>query len=581
VQAPDLDCFAQKNQETITMRKIPTLKHAALCLTPLWLAACGGGGGSSASTTLIDALDPQAASNTCATVASQAASKAGLSATNLVARYVAAGTRRPGTLTSGDYLPGHCVITGSINPRTGVDGKAYAIGFELSLPDSWNGRFLYLGGGGNDGTLRDTSLSSSISGGTPSPLGQGYAVVSTDAGHSGTSAAGFGSDPQAKIDHAYNAHDKTAVAAKALIAWRYGRKPDHSYFSGCSGGGRQGMMFSQRFPEYFDAITAGAPAMRVSSGATVAAMWNNIKFDAIAPLNGSGQRILSQAFSNSDLKLVATAVNTACDAADGASDGMVQNTQACQFNTAVLQCSGAKADSCLSSAQVGALQDVFAGPRTSSGQALYAGQPWDPGIAGPGWRAWTLGSSTTATPNSAYVSLMVDALVNEFFTPADPNFNPLGFNFDTDPVRMTAFSAVYDTYADDKLAAFKARGGKMLFIHGMSDPIFSALDTLDYYKRLAANNGGMDATQGFARTFLVPGMNHCSGGPATDTFDSVQAMVDWVEKGVAPDTIAAKALATNTDFPNRSRPLCPYPKFAKYKGTGSLEDTANFTCAAS
>ena len=130
-----------------------------------------------------------------------------------------------------------------------MDGKNYAIGFQLSLPDRWNGRFLFIGGGGNDGVLRDTSLSSSISGGTPSPLGQGFAVVSTDAGHTGTSAS-FGADPQARIDHAYNSYDKTAVASKSLISTRYGRKPDYSYFSGCSGGGRQGMMFSQRFPDY-------------------------------------------------------------------------------------------------------------------------------------------------------------------------------------------------------------------------------------------------------------------------------------------------------------------------------------------
>lgn len=229
----------------------------------------------------------------------------------------------------GHLWRGHCKVTGAISPRVGVDGKNYAIGFQLSLPDRWNGRFLFIGGGGNDGILRDTSLSSSISGGTPSPLGQGFAVVSTDAGHTGTSAS-FGADPQARIDHAYNSYDKTVVASKSLISTRYGRKPDYSYFSGCSGGGRQGMMFSQRFPDYFDGITAGAPAMRVSSGATVAAMWNTIQFNAIAPQDASGNRILSKAFSNSDLKLVANAVNATCDAADGVVDGLAQNVNACK-----------------------------------------------------------------------------------------------------------------------------------------------------------------------------------------------------------------------------------------------------------
>jgi pimeloyl-ACP methyl ester carboxylesterase len=500
-----------------------------------------------------------------------------LPATQLSARYVPAGTRRAGGTATGETLPGHCVLTGSVQPRTGVDSKPYATGFELSLPDQWNGRFLYLGGGGNDGVLRDTSLSSSISLGTTSPLAQGFAVVSTDAGHSGTSAT-FGLDPRARIDHAFDAHYKTAVSAKSLIAQRYGRTPEHSYFSGCSGGGRQGMMFSQRFPEMFDGITAGAPAMRVSSGATVAAMWNTLKLTAIAPKDDAGQPILSRAFTNGDLELVAKGVNAACDAADGVADGMVQNIRACGFDPAVLQCRAAKADSCLSAAQVGALHDMAAGPRDSAGRILYAGQPWDPGIAAPGWRQWTLGSSTTAKPDSRYVFLMVDALSNEFFTPPDPTFDYRTFNFDRDPARMAWFSAVYDTYEDTRLAAFRQRGGKLLFIHGMADPIFSVNEMLTYYEQLAANNGGIESTQRFARAFVVPGMNHCSGGPATDTFDSIQAMVDWVEKGSAPGRIMARAAPNNPWFPGRTRPLCPYPSYARYAGSGSIEEAANFVC---
>lgn len=549
--------------------KATVIKTLPVALLPVAIAACGGG-------TAVLVNQATAPATACA----ELPAKALLTNTTLSTSYVPPDTKRPGGATSGGYLPGHCVITGSINPRVGVDGKNYAIGFQLSLPDQWNGRFLFIGGGGNDGILRDTSLSSSISGGTPSPLGQGFAVVSTDAGHSGTTAS-FGADPQARIDHAYNSYDKTVIAAKSLISTRYGRQPDYSYFSGCSGGGRQGMMFSQRFPDYFDGITAGAPAMRVSSGATIAAMWNTIQFNAIAPQDSAGNRILSQAFSNADLKLVANAVNATCDAADGVVDGLAQNINACKaFDPKVLQCAGPKSESCLSSGQVNALKQVFAGPRNSAGKALYTGQPWDAGLAAPGWRSWTLGSSTTATPDARYITLMADALINEFFTPPDLGFNPLHFNFDSDPARMAAYSAIYDTYADDKLTAYKQRGGKLLFIHGMSDPIFSAFDTIDYYERLAANHGGMDAVQSFARTFLVPGMNHCSGGPATDNFDSIQTMVDWVEKGVTPQTIPAKALPSSTDFPNRTRPLCPYPLFAKYKGTGSVEDAANFACAA-
>lgn len=554
-------------EETTPMYKTSTLSSVATAIA--LLAGCGGSD-ADPDPAMLDAKASEAA---CADMAT----KAGLPATSLVTRYVAAGTRRPGTLTTGDFLPGHCVVTGTIGQRTGIDGRSYATKFELSLPDNWSGRFLYMGGGGNDGILRDTTLPTNITSGAPSPLGQGYAVVSTDAGHQMTSAV-FGADPQARTDHAYASHDKTAVASKALIAWRYGRQPHHSYFTGCSGGGRQGMMFSQRFPSYFDGIIAGAPAMKVSSGATVAAMWNHRQLTNAAPLGSDGKPVLAQALSNGDLNLLAGAINTACDAADGVADGMVHNTQACRFDPAVLQCSGDKTDTCLSSTQVAAVKAVFAGPKNSSGTALYATQPWDPGIRDAGWRAWTLGTSTTATPNSRYVALMLDALANEFFTPPDPTFDALSFNFDSDPARMLWFSAEYDTYRDDQLSAYKARGGKLMFIHGMADPIFSADDTVDYFKRLATNHGGISAVQGFARTFLVPGMAHCSGGPATDTFDTLQAMVDWVEKGTAPDSVAAKATSANAYFPNRTRPLCPYPKFAKYKGSGNVEDAASFSC---
>jgi hypothetical protein len=550
------------------MRNNTRWRLGAVSAIALLATACGGSDSEDRAN-----LEPAQAQALC----TELASAASLPATTVTPTYVPPGTKRPGNAATGDPLGGHCTVTGAMNPRTGQDGKPYYIGFQLSLPDQWNGRFLYVGGGGNDGTLRDTTASPQA--GIKSPLAQGYAVVSTDAGHQGTLAAGFGFDPQARTDHAYNAHDKTAQAAKALIAQRYGRGPDRSYFQGCSGGGRQGMMFSQRFPAYFDGIVATAPAMRVSSGATIAAMWNNIEFTKAAPLDGSGKPILAQAFSNADLNLVAGAVTAACDAADGAADGMVNNFRACTFNPAVLQCSGAKTDSCLSAPQVTALQRVFAGPRNSAGVSLYAGQPWDPGIAAGGWRAWTLGTSGTATPNSAYNALMSDALRHEFFTPPDPGFDILAFNFDTDPARMEAFSAVYDTHRDATLSAFKARGGKLLFVHGMADPIFSALDTQAYYERLATNNGGLAAVQSFSRAFFVPGMNHCGGGPATDAFDSLQAVVDWVEKGQAPEVIAAAAPATSAYFPNRTRPLCPYPKFAKYKGSGSLEDAANFTCS--
>jgi len=474
--------------------------------------------------------------------------------------------------------PAHCLVRGSAARRTGVDGKPYETRFELRLPTTWSGRFLYQGGGGNDGTVAP-AVGRNTGSFPDTGLQRGFSVVTTDAGHQGATAE-FGVDPVARVDHAYAAHERTYTIATAIQSRYYGRAPDHKYFVGCSGGGRQGMMFAQRYPTYFDGIAICAPAMSVSSGATIAAAWDTQTYWAAAPVDADGQRVLSRAFSDTDLSLVALRITRACDAADGAADNMVLRPDACRFDPTILLCAGAKNADCLTSGQVAALERAFAGPRTSSRRTLYVGQAWDPGIAAPGWRQWKLGSSPTSTPNAANTTLMAGALAYEFVTPPDPSLAILRFDFDRDPNRMQAFSEVYDTYRDATLAAFRARGGRLLIFHGTADPIFSALESIDYYQRLARNNGGPDAAARWVRLFLVPGMNHCAGGPATDSFDGLGAIVDWVEQGAAPARIDATARKESTYFPGRTRPLCPYPAYARYSGSGSLEDGANFTCAA-
>jgi feruloyl esterase len=478
----------------------------------------------------------------------------------------------PGALPA---LPAHCLVRGAIAPRTGVDGKHYETRFELRLPTTWSGRFFYQGGGGNDGTVRP-AIGQNTGSFSEGALARGFAVVSTDAGHQGPTPE-FGLDPEARIDHAYRSHERTVVAAKALIARYYGRGPDKSYFVGCSGGGRQGLMFAQRYPAFFDGIVACAPAMSVSSGATIAAAWDTATFLGVAPKDDMGRPILSRAFSPADLELVSKAVLAACDGADGVVDGMVQRVGGCRFDPAVLRCAAEKTASCLTAAQVSALSRAFGGPKTSSGQQLYAGQPWDPGISAPGWRGWKLGTSETATPNAANTTLMAGALAHEFFTPPDPSFRIERFDFDRDPARMRAFSEVYDTFRDATLAAFKARGGKLLMFHGAADGIFSASESTEYYQRLAANNGGLAATRAWARHFLIPGMNHCAGGPATDSYDGLTAIVDWVEKSAAPDRMLASASANSRFFPNRTRPLCPFPSYARFTG-GDIESASSFAC---
>ncbi len=525
-----------------------TLAGAAL------LAACGGGGD-----------DAQASTLDCGAIAQAVAP-----GTTASSEHIAAGTQRPPGVTTGDMLVEHCRVTGSMNPRTGSDGKPYAIGFELRLPSDWNGRFLFQGGGGNDGVVRPAVGPQA----TPTyALNRGFAVVTTDAGHQGTTAA-FGADLQARVDHAYNSYDKVAVTAKSLIQTYYRKPADRSYFVGCSGGGRQGMMFSQRFPEYFDGILAMAPAMRVAKGATIAAAWDTITMNAIAPPGADGKPVLSAALSNGDLQVLRNGILTACDTHDGAADGLVSNPAACSFDPAVLQCSGAKGDDCLSAAQVNALKTSFAGPRNAAGQALYYSWPWDAGVGHPAndWRNWRLGTSPTSAPNSRHVLLMNDALANEFFTPPDPGFSIFNFNFETDPARMDSYASIYNTGDDVQLTRYKAHGGKLLFAHGMADAIFSPHEMIDYMQRLQSVHG---ATQDLARLFLIPGMGHCQGGAATDVWDGLGALVDWVEKGSAPQQILARGSSV---FPGRTRPLCAWPAYAHYKGSGSLEDAASFEC---
>lgn len=489
----------------------------------------------------------------------------------LQTEWIDADKARPPGVTTGPLLAAHCRVSGRMNERTGADGKPYYIGFEIRLPQGWNGRFLYQGGGGNDGVVRPAVGPQAAPG---YALNRGFAVATTDAGHQGPSAD-FGFDPIARTDNAYNAHDKVAVTAKSILQTYYAKGPDKSYFIGCSGGGRQGMMFTQRFPSYFDGVIAMAPAMRVSKGATVAAAWDTQVLNAIAPAGADGKPVLSQALSNADLALLSQGVLAACDANDGIQDGLVSNPASCKFDPVALQCTAGKEATCLSAPQVTALKKVLTGAKDSSGKDLYFSWPIDPGIGHPqnDWRAWKLGTSTTAVPNSRHVFLMQDALQGYFVTPPDRSLTNLAFNFDKDPARMDAHSWIFNTADDVQLAGFKARNGKLLIAHGMADPIFSPHESIDYYQRLSAAHGA--GKQDVARLFLIPGMGHCQGGAATDTWDGLQALVDWVESGKTPERILAKGSAV---YPQRSRPLCAYPSYAHYNGSGDPEDASNFSC---
>jgi feruloyl esterase len=258
-------------------------------------------------------------------------------------------------------------VTGQSLPRVGEDGKNYYIGFQVRLPLDWNGRFLFQGGGGNDGAVQTATGSVT---GFSSALARGFAVASTDGGHQGGGAT-FRLDTQARIDHAYAAYTRVTDMSKALIAAAYGRPVDRSYFMGCSGGGRQAMVFPQRFPSYFDGIVAGAPAMRAAREASVAAVWSVKSYLTAAPTDAAGNPILSRAMSNADMTLLAGAIAQQCDGLDGAQDGMVSaNPAQCHFDPLVLQCAGAKTPDCLTADQVASVRSDFTGPHNSAGEAL-------------------------------------------------------------------------------------------------------------------------------------------------------------------------------------------------------------------
>ncbi len=477
---------------------------------------------------------------------------------------VAAGAQRAGELP----LPAHCVLSAEIGARTGFAGVRYATRLELRLPQAWNGRFQFMGGGGTDGNVRPAHGFSNN--GSPPALAAGYAVVSSDFGHQATDPrdASFGLDPQARTDWGYQSQVQVTHTAKALITAYYGRAPQYSYYAGCSGGGRQAMMAALRLANEFDGIVAGAPILE-QHVAQIGSMQILQEFTRIAPAGADGRPVLSRAFSDADLGLIQRDVLAQCDALDGLSDGSIDNPAACRYSPARLQCRASGDANCLSAGQVTALTRVLEGPRDARGRALYEPYPIDAGVIQ--WRGAMLGNSTTAAPNAARATNTSVKLV--FMTPPAPEFDYLQFNFDTDPARLAESASFTATNSTD-YRAFKARGGKALIYMGQGDGLLNANGVRRWYEGLAQANGGFAMTADFARYFPVPGMGHCGGGPALDRFDPFGALVQWVEAGKAPAALHASGNA----FPGRSRPICAYPQVARYKGVGDTQSAESFRC---
>jgi feruloyl esterase len=448
-------------------------------------------------------------------------------------------------------LPAHCRVDGVLDERTGRNGKPYAIGFSVAMPVDWNGRFFFQGGGGLNGAV-NPPVGAQYAGDT-SALAGGFAVVSTDSGHKGSGFdASFFEDQEASLNFLYQAVAKVTPVAKEVVSRYYGKAAHHSYFVGCSTGGREAMMMSQRFPGHFDGIVAGAPATRTGYS-NLALRWMTTALNQVAPRDAEGRPQTRLALTDGDRKLVTDGLLAACDADDGMKDGLVSAPRNCAFDPQVLACQGAKSDSCLSVEQVAAVKKAMAGPKATDGRQVYPGFFYDTGI-----------TSTRGLPG---------VLVG----PVIPEGPATGTAMDVDAEAARAHDArsmVGDTHAWTNLSSFRARGGKLVFFHGVSDPWFSAKETVGYYERLASDNAEVPLSD-WSRLFLVPGMGHCAGGERTlDRFNMVDAIVNWVENGRAPDRV----IASGASMPGESRPLCPYPAHPHYNGSGRASDAASYSC---
>jgi feruloyl esterase len=448
-------------------------------------------------------------------------------------------------------LPAHCRLEGTIDPHKGADGKAYAIGFALALPDDWNGRFLLQGGGGLNGSVG--APTGAVAAGERPALARGFAVISHDSGHKGAVFdSSFMADQRAALDFAEASVRTVAQAGKALTERFYRRAIGHSYMTGCSTGGREGMLAMQRYPELFDGIVVGAPAMRTGHS-NLASEWAAVQFNQAAPRDADGLPIVERIFSPGDRQTILGGLLEQCDALDGRADGMIMNVAQCKFRPAALQCTGAKADGCLSGAQVGALERAFAGPDDAAGYPIYVPIPFDTGIVftGPGLPGYLpTGTPGVFGPASRALTIDIDARLRA--------------------VEADAAQRLTDTNVWTDLDTFLGHGGKVLFFHGVSDPWFSANDSWDYWQRAVATNGASFSEA--SRYYMIPGMMHCQGGNAFDRFDLLGPLVDWVEHGKAPD----RPPASRADG-SASVPLCPHPAYPHYV-SGDPAKPASYEC---
>jgi feruloyl esterase len=470
---------------------------------------------------------------------------------------VAAGAFTPPGAQTAMTLPAFCRIEATARPTSDSEIK-----FEVWIPpaETWNAKFEGVGNGGYSGAIGYAAMAVA--------LRRGYATASTDTGHAGDDMKFGQGHPEKIVDWAYRSIHVTADAAKIIVRDHTGRLPEHAYFNGCSSGGHQALSEAQRYPEDYDGIIAGDPANnRVRQ--TFGFLWS------WSVTHKDGVPVIPPA----KLPLLTKAALEACDGTDGLKDGVIDDPRRCHFDPAKLLCKGAAPSgggggddaSCLTQPQVDAARKMYDGlksPRT--GEQIFTG--WPRGSEGfgdspmEGWRMYV-----TDPQEPMRVGFF------RYFLFHDPNWDWQTVDWDRD-LAYAEQKLAYLSAVDHDLMPFRKRGGKLLMYTGWSDPVVPPQDTVAYYDAVVKATGGLEKTREFYRFFIAPGMGHCGGGPGPNQFDTLTALEQWVEKGVAPEKLLASH--TTGGKVDRTRPLCMYPQVARWKGTGSTDEAANFSCVA-
>jgi hypothetical protein len=450
--------------------------------------------------------------------------------------------------------PEFCRVMGQILPE---------IRFEVALPASWNRRFMMTGNGGYAGDTLESPQRVRL---RSIAMRRGFAAAVTNTGHDNRDEplATFALDRQKLLDYAFRSLHVTAEAGKRITAAYYGVKPARSYFQGCSTGGRQALILAQRFPEDFDGIIAGAPVLNFSGTMT--------SFACIA------QALSAAPVPYAKLATLAERIYSLCDDKDGLKDGLIDDPRRCGFQPSrdLPRCTGGSDNAtCFTEAQIGTLEKIY-GDIKSQGKRIFPGWPVGAEVAGTdgrsGWDQWIV----RETPEKTIAYSFAESFFRYMAFPRkEQGIELRAFDVEKDAPRLDWIHNILDATSPD-LTAFRDRKNKMLMYFGWADQSLNAQMGVDYYESVLQKTG--PGTEAFFRLFMQPGVFHCGGGPGAGSFEPLPIVVEWVEQGKAPDRIMGARIVNGKTV--RTRPLCPYPQTAKYKGSGSIDDAENFRCAA-